>query len=105
MGSMLNASPELIGLSSITEAGISAAQGASAGGGAAALIGVTQMGGDVTSELFAEALRATGAAYLAAIGEHVGQRGAFAGGQALAAATFSATEAIRGATATLGELL
>ena len=30
MGSMLNASPELIGLSSITEAGISAAQGASA---------------------------------------------------------------------------
>ena len=62
-----------------------------------ALTTVTPMAADADSAEFSAALNATGAAYLAAAAEHVGQRTAFAGAQALGAGTYVATEAVRAA--------
>lgn len=59
------------------------------------------MAGDVTSIAFANALRASGAAYVAALTEHTVQRGMFAGAQGIAGATFEATETARSAAAAL----
>ena len=97
----LNVVPEAVDLSSATEAGISAAMGAGTASGSAALVGVTPMGLDADSAQFAAALNAAGAAYLGVAAEHVGQRTAFAGTQALAAATYVATEAANAAVVAL----
>lgn len=102
---IVNVTPPLLGLSSGVEAGISAAQGGSVAGGSAALVGVLPMAPDITSVAFADALRIAGAAYVAAMTEHVVQRGMFAGAQGLMAATFETTETIRAAAATLDSAL
>lgn len=89
---LFEVTPSMVALSSATEAGVSAAQGASAGTASAALVGILEMAGDVTSIAFANALRAAGAAYVGAIAEHTAQRGMFAGAQGIAGATFEAVE-------------
>jgi hypothetical protein len=98
---LVNVAPSGVMLSGATEAGISATQAASAAASAPALLGVLSMAGDVTSIAFAEALRATGAAYVGSMMEHSGQRGLFAGVQGLMGTTFEATEAIRAVTANI----
>lgn len=102
---ILQVTPASLGLSGATEAGVSATQGASTGAGAAALLGILPMVPDPTSMAFAEALRAAGAAYVAAMTEHSVQRGLFAGAQGVMAATFETTEAARTAAAAIGTVL
>ena len=89
--------PAAVDLSSLTEAGISAEMSATSAAGAAALTGVVPMATDADSVEFAEALNATGAAYLATAADHVGQRAAFAGAQTLASGTYAAMNGIHGA--------
>ncbi len=105
MNGIFESSTEVLGGSAATEAAISAAQGASAAAGSATLLGVLPMGADPTSMEFSLAVAAAGAAYLAAIAEHTGQRGLFAGAQGMMASTIEVTEQIRGATATLASVL
>jgi len=52
------------------------------------------MGADLDSVQFAAALNAVGAAYIGAAVEHLVNRGLFAEAQNLAAATYTATDAI-----------
>lgn len=94
MGMPLNVIPGAVGVSALTEAGISAEMAASSAAGAAALTGTTPMAQDADSIAFAAALNAAGNAYLAAIAEHVGQRISFSGAQDLAAGTYPAVDAI-----------
>jgi hypothetical protein len=89
--------PAAVDLSSLTEAGISAQMAATTAAGSAALTGVVPMAADADSAEFAEALNATGAAYLATAADHVGQRAAFAGAQTLTTGTYLAMDAIHGA--------
>lgn len=89
---MMDVQPAAVGLSSATEAGISASMAASASAASAALLGATPMGLDGDSAQFAAALNAAGAAYLATTAEHAGQRGAYAGAQSLASATVVAAD-------------
>jgi hypothetical protein len=93
----INVIPVAVDTSAATEAAISAESAAATGTAAAALTGVVPMAADQDSVEFAAALNATGAAYLAAAAEHVGQRAGFAGSQALASGTYVSTEAIRAA--------
>ncbi len=93
--------PAAVGAAAATEAGLAAAAAAGVAAGAPALLGVTHLGGDVDSVEFAEALRAVAAAYVGVAGEHVAQRGLFAGAQSLSVVTASATEAMRAAAAAL----
>ena len=62
---------------------------------------VLPMGADLDSVEFAAALNAAGASYLGAAGEHLAHRGIFAGSQDLAAATYTATEAVNDTALTL----
>ncbi|MDF2822825.1 MAG: hypothetical protein K0R68_233 [Mycobacterium sp.] len=91
---MMDVQPAAVGLSSATEAGITASMAASASSAAPALLGATPMGMDGDSAAFAAALNAAGAAYLATAAEHAGQRSAYAGAQSLASATYSAADVI-----------
>ena len=102
---IVDVTPPMVGLSAATEAGIAAAQAGSAGAASAAMMGVLPMGADPTSEAFANALRAAGAAYLGAVTEHVAQRGLFAGAQGVAGAVFETTESIRATTAAISTAL
>jgi len=88
--------PAAVNLSSLTESGIGADMAATTAAGAAALTGVTPMAADADSAEFAQALNATGAAYLATMADHVGQRTAFSGAQSLASGTYAAMDAIHG---------
>lgn len=88
--------PAAVDVSSLTESGIGAQMAATTGAGAAALTGVVPMATDADSAEFAQALNAAGAAYLATITDHVGQRTAFAGAQSLASGTYTAMDAIHG---------
>ena len=94
---MLNVSSAVVGNSAATETGISAEMQAANGAAAAALIGVVPMGADADSAEFAAALAAAGATYLGVAAEHSGQRDMFAGGQSLAGATYSVTDAMNNA--------
>jgi hypothetical protein len=89
--------PAAVDMSSRTESGISMEMAATTAAGAAALTGVVPMAADADSVQFAEALNATGAAYLAAAADHVEQRAAFAGAQTLASDTYVAMDSIHGA--------
>lgn len=91
----LNVEPATVGVSAATEAGIGVGIAASASAAAAALTAVLPMGADLDSIAFAAALNAAGASYVGAAGEHFANRSMFAGAQDLAAATYTATEAIR----------
>ncbi len=88
--------PAAVGLSSLTESGISMEMAANTAAGAAALTGVVPMAADADSAEFAAALNASGAAYLASAAEHVGQRESFAGAQMLASGTYTTTDVISG---------
>lgn len=91
----LNVDPATIGMSAATEQGISVGIAATTSVAAAALTAVLPMGADLDSIAFAAALNAAGASYLGTAAEHSANRSEFAGAQALAAATYTATEAIR----------
>lgn len=92
---VLNVDPATVGVSAATEQGVSAGIAASTSAAAAALTAVLPMGADLDSIAFAAALNAAGASYVGTAGEHLANRSMFAGAQDLAAATYSATEAIR----------
>jgi len=94
---VLDVSALTVSSSSAAEAGIAAELGAAASAAAAALLGVMPMGADLDSVQFAEALNAAGAAYLGTAGEHLANRGLFAGAQSLAAATYTATDVVNNA--------
>ncbi|WP_373280750.1 PE domain-containing protein [Mycobacterium celatum] len=91
----LNVIPGAVDASAAIEAAISTESAAATATAAAVLTTVAPMAADQDSVEFAAALNATGAAYLAAAAEHVGQRAGYAGSQALASGTYVATEAIR----------
>jgi hypothetical protein len=79
------------------ESAISAETQAAASTAAPALLGVTPMGGDPDSAIFAAALNACGASYLGVVSEHASQRGLFAGAQGISSGVYTATEAARAA--------
>lgn len=91
---ILDVNATSVSASGAAEAGIAAECGAAASAAAAALLGALPMGVDLDSVAFAEALNAAGAAYLATAGEHLANRGLFAGAQNVAAATYTATDAV-----------
>ncbi|UQX11067.1 PE domain-containing protein [Candidatus Mycobacterium methanotrophicum] len=88
--------PAAVTSSSVTESTIGAEMAATTAAGAAALTGVTPMAADIDSAEFAQALNATGAAYLATMASHVEQRTALSGAQSLASGTYAAMDAIHG---------
>lgn len=92
---VLNVDPATVGASAAAEDAIGVGIAATASAAAAALTAVLPMGADLDSLAFAAALNAAGAAYVGTAGEHSANRGTFAGAQNLAAATYTATEAIR----------
>jgi len=92
---VLNVDPATVGASAANEEGISAGIAATTATAAAALTAVLPMGADLDSIAFAAALNAAGASYVGTAAEHSASRGAFAGAQTLAAATYTATEAVR----------
>ena len=92
---VLNVNPATVGASAAAEDGIGAGMAAAASAAAAALTAVLPMGADLDSIAFAAALNAAGASYVGAAAEHSANRSMFAGAQDLAAATYTATEAIR----------
>jgi hypothetical protein len=91
---VLNVNSATVSSSAATEGTVAAEIGASAAAAAAALTTVLPMGADLDSIQFAAALNAAGASYIGAAGEHMANRGMFGGSQDLAAATYTATEAI-----------
>lgn len=91
---VLNINAATIGTSAATEGVVSAELAAATAGAAAALTTVMPMGLDLDSIQFAAALNAAGAAYIGTAGEHLANRGMFAGAQDLAAATYTVTDAI-----------
>jgi hypothetical protein len=92
---VFNVNTATVGASAAAETGISAEVGAAAAAAAAPLLTVMPMGADLDSIEFAVALNAAGAAYVASAGEHMANRGMFAGAQSLSAATSAVTEVIR----------
>lgn len=98
---VMNVDPATVSASAAAEQGISSGIAASTSAAAAALTAVLPMGADLDSIAFAAALNAAGALYVGTAGEHVASRSMFAGAQELAAATYTATEAIRDAALAL----
>ncbi|MEI6252429.1 MAG: PE domain-containing protein [Mycobacteriaceae bacterium] len=92
---VLNVDPATVGTSATTEEGISAGIAAATSAAAAALTAVLPMGADLDSIAFAAALNGAGASYVGTAAEHSANRSMFGGAQNLAAATYTATEAIR----------
>jgi hypothetical protein len=93
--------PAVVGVSAATQSGLAAEMSGAAGAVAPALLGVTHMGADADSLIFAEVCRAVAAAHLGVAGQHAMARGLFSGAQSLAAVTAVATEAMRAAAATI----
>jgi pyruvate carboxylase len=91
---VLNVNTAAVGASATTEAGIGMEMAAAVAVAAEALTGVLPMGADLDSVQFAAAVNATGAAYIGTAIEHLTNRGQFAEAQNLAAATYTATEAV-----------
>jgi PE family len=79
------------------ESAISAETQSAASAAAPVLLGVTPMGADADSAMFAAALNACGGSYLGVVSEHATQRGLFAGTQTLSSGVYTATEAARAA--------
>lgn len=92
---ILNVDPATVSASAVAEDGISVGIAATTSAAAAALTAVLPMGADLDSIAFAAALNSAGACYVGTAAEHAANRGLFAGAQNLAAATYTATEAIR----------
>ncbi len=91
---VINVSAASVGLSAAAESGVSAQMSAATAVAAQALVAVMPMGADLDSVHFAAALNAVGASYIGIAIEHLASRGLFAEAQSLAAATYTATEAI-----------
>lgn len=91
---VLNVNTATVGASAAAEAGVSAEVASATSAAAAALTAVLPMGADLDSIQFAAALNAAGAGYIGTAGEHLVNREMFAGAQTLAAATYTATDAI-----------
>lgn len=98
---VLNVNAATIGASAAAESGIGAELAAATSAAAVALTSVMPMGADLDSIAFAEAMNAAGASYLGAAAQHAAGRETFAGSQNLAAATYTATDAIHNATLAL----
>ncbi|MEB3049905.1 PE domain-containing protein [Mycolicibacter sp. MYC123] len=98
---MLSVEPEAVLASAGAESAISAETAAAASAASPGLLGVLPMGNDLDSIAFHAALLAAGTEYLGIVAEHSAQRGLFAGTQATAAGVYSATEALRAATAAI----
>jgi hypothetical protein len=94
---VLNVNAASVSTSATTETGISAAMGAATSAAAEALTGVLPMGADLDSAQFAAAINAAGALYIGTATEHLTNRGAFAGAQDMAAATYTATDILNNA--------
>ncbi len=92
---VLSVQPEGVLASAAAESAISAETEAAASAAAPALLGVTPMGGDPDSAMFAAALNACGGSYLGVVAEHATQRGLFAGAQGIASGVYADTEAAR----------
>jgi PE family len=93
--------PEAVLASAGAESAISGETQAAAAAAAPVLLGVTPMGADPDSAMFAAALNACGASYLGVVAEHAAQRGLFAGAQGMASGVYDATEVARAATLAL----
>jgi len=91
---ILNVNAATVGASAVAEGGVATELAAATAVASAALTAVMPMGADLDSVQFAAALNAAGASYIGAAGEHMTNRGMFAGSQNLAAATYTATDAI-----------
>ena len=91
---IFNVNAATVGASAAAEVGVATELGAATAVASAALTAVMPMGADLDSVQFAAALNAAGASYIGAAGEHMTNRGMFAGSQNLAAATYTATDAI-----------
>jgi hypothetical protein len=91
---IFNVNAATVGASAAAEGGVATELGAATAVAATALTAVMPMGADLDSVQFAAALNAAGASYIGAAGEHMSNRGMFAGSQNLAAATYTATDAI-----------
>jgi hypothetical protein len=91
---VLNINAASVGASAATETGIGTEMAAATAAAAEALTGVLPMGADLDSVQFAAALNAIGAAYIGTAIEHLTNRGLFAEAQNLAAATYTAVEAV-----------
>jgi len=92
---VFNIDTATVAASAAAETGISAEVGAAAAAAATPLLTALPMGADLDSIAFAAALNAAGATYVACAGEHMVNRGMFAGAKSLTAATSAVTEAIR----------
>lgn len=91
---VLNVNSATVAASAAAEGGISAEIASATAAAAAALTTVMPMGADLDSVEFAAALNAAGATYIGTAGEHLANRGMFAGSQDLAAVTYTVTDAI-----------
>jgi hypothetical protein len=89
--------PEVVGASAALEAGLAAQKAAGVAAAAPASLGVTQMGGDLDSQAFAQVARMAAAQLLAIAGDHVANRAGFSGATSLAGVTTVASEEIRAA--------
>lgn len=98
---ILNVGAASIAASAATEATLGAEISGVTSAAAVVITGVMPMGADLDSVAFAAAMNAAGASYLGAAGEHVANRTLFAGSQDLAAATYTATDAISNASLAL----
>jgi hypothetical protein len=91
---ILNVNAATVGASAAIEGTVATEVAATTAVASAALTAVMPMGADLDSVQFAAALNAAGASYIGAAAEHMTNRGMFAGSQNLAAATYTATDAI-----------
>lgn len=91
---VLNVNSATVAASAAAEGGVSAEIASATAAAAAALTTVMPMGADLDSIEFAAALNAAGATYIGTAGEHLINRGLFAGSQDLAAATYTVTDAV-----------
>ncbi len=91
---VLNVNSATVAASAAAEGGVSAEIASATAAAAAALTTVMPMGADLDSVEFAAALNAAGATYIGTAGEHLANRGMFAGSQDLAAVTYTVTDAI-----------
>ena len=91
---ILNVNSASVGASAATETAITAEMAAGIAAASAALVSAMPMGVDGDSLQFAAALNAAGATYIGCAGEHLANRGMFAGAQDLAAATYTVTDVI-----------
>ena len=93
--------PEVVGASAAMEAGLAAEKAAGVTAASPAALGVTHMGGDLDSHMFAQVARMAAAELLTVAGDHVATRAEFSGATSLAGATTVASEGMRAAATTI----